>query len=296
VRALAEPESAVPPHFSPGSLAASLPWLLPTTPVAAPGLAADQASCGDLVLRAASVVGAGHRCEHPATPRQDAYRVVMDTHAQYLVVAVADGMSDSARSDLGAQFAAAHAVGLLRDQLDRGVPPGELSVQKLFGGIANSMVTDAAARGLTPSDVRTTLALAIIPVTSGATGRRDVWAAQLADTTVWAGGEGVWRQAIGSSKDDFDGNALHAFLPHHPEEAEENTFSLPDGGLVAILTDGVSDVFTRVPGAAGWFSQRWRTPPPLASFLLDVDFDAQRLLDDRTAVVVWCAPPGSGSR
>jgi hypothetical protein len=88
-------------------------------------------------------------------------------------------------------------------------------------------------------------------------------------------------------KDSYNGSSLSAFLPHTPEAAAERTFPFGDGDTVAVLSDGVADAFSEVSGADAWFADRWRRPPPLASFLLDVDFDARQQLDDRTAVVVW---------
>jgi hypothetical protein len=286
------PAYAVPPRFAFVSKASQLAWLLPDEPASPPGVAADQARVGSLRIRAASVVGASHRCERPAKPRQDAYRVAQDAMGRHLIVAVADGMSDSSRAELGASVAVATAVALLRRELDQGVPLEELSVAQLFQDVANSIVAAARDRGLGPADVRTTLAVAVLPTRSTGV-RRLAWAGQLADTHAWMLRGQRWECLTGEAKDRYDGSALRAFLPHRPQDAQAILFDLNEASALAVLTDGVADAFSDVDGAERWFADRWREPPPLASFILDVDFEAKGLLDDRTAVVVWPQADGA---
>ncbi|MEU0555433.1 protein phosphatase 2C domain-containing protein [Dactylosporangium sp. NPDC006015] len=285
------PAHAVPPRFAPVSRASQMAWLLPQEPASPPGVAADQARVGDLRIRAASVVGAGHRCERPAKPRQDAYRVAQDATGDHLIIAVADGMSDSSRAELGASVAVGTAVGLLRRELDQGVPPDRLSVERIFAEVAGNIAAAARERGLDPAHVRTTLALAVLPTRSTGV-RRIAWAGQLADTHLWMLRRQRWQCLTGEAKEQFDGSVLSAFLPHYPQAARAILFDLNEAVAVALLSDGVADAFSQVDGAEHWFADRWRDPPPLASFMLDVDFQAKGLLDDRTAVVVWPHAPG----
>ena len=81
-----------PPVFSRASASGQAPWHLPVG-TAPSGLAADAARLGDLEVRAASMVGAGHRCQEPADPRQDAYALGRTPDGQFLIIAVADGVS-----------------------------------------------------------------------------------------------------------------------------------------------------------------------------------------------------------
>jgi hypothetical protein len=206
-------------------------------------------------------------------------------------------MSDSTRAELGAQVAAAHAIALIRRHLDQGAQLTELSAKGLFREIAQSMISAARDRGLSAADVRTTLTAVVVPTYAAADGARPGWAGHVADTGLWLRCRDGWRRLTGETKSTFDGNALHEFLPHHPDAASDTWFDIPDGGAVGVLSDGIGDSFTEVDGAAHWFAERWRTPPPLASFMLDVDFEAKGQQDDRTAVVVWCRPAvprGSG--
>jgi hypothetical protein len=289
-----DPVTAVPPRFGSGSGASRLPWLLPDEHAAPPGLAADQAVLGGLCVRAASVVGAGHRCHPPAVARQDSYRIARDAAGEHLIIAVADGMSDSARAELGASVAAASAVGLIRRRLDRGATVADLPARELFRDVASAIHNQARERALGPQDVRTTLTVAVIPV-EPVGGRRTAWFGHLADTTVWVQRGPGWALLTGSGKDTYNGSALRTFLPYHPDAAVGRTVVLDAGAVIAVLTDGVADSFDEIDGAAEWFAQRWREPPPLASFILDVDFEARAQHDDRTAVVVWCDAARAGA-
>lgn len=89
------------PRFGEGARAQGYPWLLPERTVQN-GIAADEATVGALAIRAASVVGPGHRCGQPAEPRQDSYRIGRSPDSRYAIVAVADGLSSAAWSDVGA--------------------------------------------------------------------------------------------------------------------------------------------------------------------------------------------------
>jgi hypothetical protein len=278
-----------PPVFGSSPPAAKRPWLLPNEPSVS-GVAADQASLGDLDVRAVSIVGPGHRCEEPALPRQDSYRLGRDRAGRYLIIAVADGMSDSRRSDLGATVAARCAVDTLREYFDRGDDPTPQVMNKVFRAVSGAMVAAAKNEGLSEMDIRCALIVAVIPSDSNgpSLGRR-AWFASLADVSAWLRHGDGWRRLAGDEKNDnLDRNILHDFLPYHPDRAVTTFYDLEPGATVAIMTDGVGDAFTDIPGAARWFAQRWEKPVTLESFLLDVGFQARGQLDDRTSVTVWC--------
>ncbi|MGH3942193.1 MAG: protein phosphatase 2C domain-containing protein [Pseudonocardiaceae bacterium] len=228
-------------------------------------------------------------------PRQDSYRLGRDRAGRYLIIAVADGMSDSSRSDLGATVAARCAVDTLRTHLDSGADPTAEVMQKVFRTSAGIMVAAAQNTGLSEKDVRCALIVAVIPTRAdNRSGKRLVWFATLADVSAWLRLKSGWHHLAGDKKNgDFDRNSLHYFLPYHPNEVVTVSYELEQGATVAVVTDGVGDAFTDVPNAARWFAQRWKTPVPLESFLLDVGYHASGQVDDRTSVTVWF---GNGSR
>ncbi|MEV5749773.1 protein phosphatase 2C domain-containing protein [Actinoallomurus sp. NPDC052308] len=266
--------------------AARLPWRLPDEPSLS-GIAADAASVGGLTVRAASLVGPGHRCEEPATPRQDAYRLGRDTAKRHLIVAIADGMSDSRRAHLGANVAATAIVGRIRADLDRDAP---LVASEIFLDAARQMAGAAERDGVTEHDVRAAALAAVIPVHAGESGRRAVWLAALADVSGWLRQPGGWTRLTGVAKAALDAGRLEEFLPFHPDQVQDATIALGPDSVLALTTDGVGDVLAPGEALAPWFADRWRQPPHIAAFLEDVGFEAAGRLDDRTAVVVWCAP------
>ncbi len=283
------PEGSEAPVFGVAPQAALSPWVLPVDPAVC-GVAADQVRLGDLDVRAASIVGPGHRCEEPATPRQDSYRLGRDRAGRYLIIAVADGMSDSRRSDLGAAVAVRCAVDTLRTYLDSGADPTAEAMTTAFRTCAGAMVAAARSAGLSEMDVRCALIIAVIPTAPDlASHRRRAWFTTLADVSAWLRVHNSWRQLAGDEKNDgLDGNILHSFLPYHPDRAVTVYRDLEPGATVAVVTDGVGDALTFLPDAARWFARHWATPVTLESFLLGVGFHARGQLDDRTSVTVWC--------
>ncbi|GAA2432490.1 hypothetical protein GCM10010191_53150 [Actinomadura vinacea] len=269
-----------------GTRAARMPWRLPDEP-ALSGIAADAVSVGGLTVRAASMVGPGHRCEEPAQPRQDAYRLGRDTAKRYLLVAVADGMSDSKRSHVGANVAVTALVGRLRADLGKGVP---LDAPGIFLDASRQMAGAAHGQGLAEDDVRAAALAAVVPVEPDAAGGRDVWLAWLADVGAWhrtgaSGGPG-WRRIGGAEKGGLDAGRLSEFLPFHPGKARHAVVRVERGAVLAFATDGIGDALTG--RTAEWFARRWDEPPHVAAFVQDVGYEARGLLDDRTAVVLWC--------
>ncbi len=276
------------------SSASRSPWYLPIVSTQ-PAVAADQAQLGTLEVRAASIIGTGHRSSDPATPRQDAYRLGRDTAGHHLIVAVADGMSDSARSDHGATVAVSTAVAVLRRLLDAGATLHDLSAVEVFKETSGTILRSLDGRDMTEMDVRTGLIVAAISVLPAKEGRRKAWFGHLADLSAWQQstppGTG-WAHIAGDRKDGgMDGNALSRFLPYSHGEATDTRKLLPSGAVVALMSDGVSDALTGIPGADNWFARQWARPPALPQFIQDISFEAKSFTDDRTAVVVWCDQP-----
>lgn len=277
------------PVFGSSPQAARSPWVLPVEPSVS-GIAADQASLGDLDVCAVSIIGAAHRCEEPAAPRQDSYRLGRDRAGRYLIIAVADGMSDSRRSDLGATVATRCAVDTLRTYLNGDAEPTAEVMRAAFRTVAGAMMAAAGNEKLSGMDIRCALIVAILPTAPDfGSLRRRAWFTTLADVSAWLRVHDGWQRLAGDQKgDDLDRNTLRFFLPFHPDRAVAVSHDLHPGATVAVVTDGVSDAFTEVPNAAQWFAQRWQTAVSIESFLLDVGFHARGQLDDRTSVTVWC--------
>jgi serine/threonine protein phosphatase PrpC len=270
------------------SRAAAEPWRLPDSPSPS-GLAADQGTVGSLEIRAASVIGPAHRCSVPALPRQDAYRLGQDSARKHLIIAVADGMSDSRHSDAGANIAAAAAVGNIRSLLDNGVPTVRLDAREIFTVAAGQMLGAAEQRGWQADEVRSVLAVAVVQTAAHEeSGIRQAWLATLADVTAWRWRADGWDLLLGDLKDDGAIGELEYYLPYHPDRSQSDVIDLGPADVLAIMTDGLGDAISMLPDAAAWFASKWREPPDVARFMVDVGYEDSQFNDDRTAVVVWC--------
>jgi Protein phosphatase 2C len=290
-RSVAFPE---PPRFG-SSRAHQAPWQLPTVPSGA-GVLADQAVLGGLAVRAASVVGASHRCEEPAGPRQDSYSLGRDRSGRHLVLAVTDGVSSSRHSDLGATLAARSAVQTIVQQLNAGSPVDRLDAPAVFGQVADRIRGSAQQQQARPVDYSCVAVVAVIATEPDANGEYRCWIGWLGDVTVWSRRKDAWRPMVGDFKGDTaDGDEtgeIHESLPGEPEAARMRVFYLPAGCTVAFVTDGVGDALRMAPEVGRYLAGRWHTAPTAASFLNDLSFEIPRQLDDRTAVVVWTGQPG----
>jgi len=231
------------------------------------------------------MVGPGHRCSIPAAPRQDAYRLAVDKSNRYLLIAIADGMSDSSHSHLGANIAANALVQRLRQSDD----PADASPQDLFVQAAQQMVATARQRGLSEDSVRAAALIAVIDIDPAPDGYRTVRFASLADVGAWVRAGRSWLQIAGDPKEGLDGGKLDKFLPFHPRDVRTSSCRLGPKDVLALASDGIGDVLGL--GAIGvWFADQWAEPPHISDFIDAVGFEAKGEQDDRTAVVLWCTP------
>jgi serine/threonine protein phosphatase PrpC len=280
--------------YQPSRLA-ELPWRLPQQP-APPGMAADSARVGDLEVRAASVVGPGHRIDEThAGPRQDFYRVGRDAAARHLVVAVADGMSDSSHSDTAAAVATLSLVNSLRRQLDGGLPLSRLDHRAAFLEAAQQVHAIARQRQWSADNVRTVAVAAVLPTGASPSGDRDIWIAGLGDTSAWVREPHQWAQLLGEKEQGPDAGRLRTYLPHTPEAVEDRLLPLGPGQALVLATDGVGDALVELPQAHDWFHHHWAAPVTALDLLVHISYDSHQRNDDRTAVVVW-TPPADGGR
>jgi len=217
----------------------------------------------------------------------------------YLVIAVADGLSSSSRSDLGATVAVGSAVTAAVEMLRTVSRPDPQWVPKLFSMVAQRIREEAAARGLSGSDVCTVLIVAILPTRLPENEPQPGWVGWLGDVSLWELREGRWRQAAGNRKQDESGmasNSLDAVLPHDPGAALGARFQLEPGDVLTFVTDGVGDGLAGLPEFNDLLARQWAGPPPIADFINHIGYDAEQFTDDRTAVTVWAGTTRSEAR
>lgn len=280
---------AEPMVFDHSSTAGKAPWLLPAgNAVLQTGLAADGVRLGDLEVRAATMVGADHRCGHPAKPRQDAYSLAQTQDGQYLLAAVADGVSNSRHSDLGARVAASKMTREL-SAIISGTGRWPANVADLATSIARDMAGTAKGRGISEDEVQCVLAAVAIPARANLDGRRKLWVAWIGDVSIWLRQGGDLHRITGEEKQGPDPNALSTTLPFHPHEMRVGSCEAEPGDSVIVMTDGLSDSLDMVAGVREYFVSQWsERPPHPAAFLYSLCYDAPGQTDDRTAVVTWC--------
>lgn len=286
------------PRFGHGAIAQQQPWRLPVQSSPVAGVVADEAAVGDLVVRAASVVGPGHRCADPAVVRQDAYRIGRDPAGDFVVIAVADGVSSSARADLGATVAVSTAVAAVLERLRLDGGTGGLSAAELFELVASRVSGEAADRGLADRDVCAVLIVAVLPTRLRDDAPNRLWVGWLGDVSLWRLGDGRWSIAAGDRKGGDGGiesNAIAAVLPFDPGAARSEFLPLSAGDRLTLVTDGVGDGLAGLPALNRYLADEWAGPPPIADFINHVGYDAEQFTDDRTAVTVWTGEAVEGA-
>jgi serine/threonine protein phosphatase PrpC len=284
-----------PPVFDRGSTPGQAPWHLPVGSVPS-GLAADAVRLGDLEVRAASMVGAAHRCQEPASPRQDAYALGRTTDGRYLVIAVADGVGRSEHSDLGARVAVTAAARELTEMLQAGGPQAA-DARTLYQKVAGEIAGTARSRRIPEKEACSILITTVIPAEPDRDGWRKVWASWIGDVSLWTSRDDQLCRLTGQDKSGLDRNALSAVLPFNPDQVECDIFELGPAERMAVMTDGLSDSFSSVAGVADYFAEQWAgVPPHPATFLHSLCYDGPGQTDDRTVVVVWCGAGDHGGR
>lgn len=297
------PNPATQPPLGPGPLRplvfirpsafGAADWRLPRL-LAQPGAAADQAQVGDLAIRAASVIGRGHRHPERAKPRQDAYQLgtVRCADRGFVLAAVADGTSSADHADLGASIAAVGAVGFLTHRLSAGASRDEQLLAEMFKWLADTICRIAVQDQKPPAAYTTTLLVAMVPdAPTHSDGSREVLLGWVGDSPAWVFTRDGWLQATGQAKQGMDQNKLEACLPGLAQRFQYKAIQLPAGTALALMSDGLGDALANVSSSQKELAQRWATPPSLPEFLRDLDLDAPGQDDDRTAVILWC-PPG----
>lgn len=261
----------------------------------------DAGVVGPLTVRAASVRGAGHR--YDGTPRQDDVALGLAGPAgEWLVVAVADGVSAGPRSHVAARVAVRSGVQLVAAALDGGDPAAvdwDLLIGTLAGHVLLQARREVGDDTLEARDaarhMATTVAFAVVPVEADAAGGRHCTVVPIGDTSVWILRAGTSWEPVTAVKNEGEavaGSATFALplLPSAP--VVPLAAVLGPGDALFTLTDGVGDPLGDGSGEVGRaLAAWWALPPNRHEFAAQVDFGRRSHTDDRTAVGVWTVPP-----
>lgn len=270
-----------------------------------PDALVDAGAVGDLVVRLASVRGAGHR--YDATVRQDDAGVaVAGPDGSWLVVAVADGVSAGRLSHLAARAVVRGALRLLGDRLDAGATPAELDWDEIIGTLAAQVLLlarrESGDEALEARDaarvMASTVALAVVPTAAEADGARTATVVPVGDTSAWVLRAGTTWEPVTAVKNAGEAVASSATiaLPLLPTEVATAAVVLGPGDALVVMTDGVGDPLGDGTGeVAATLAAWWAAPPSRWAFAAQVDFGRRSHTDDRSAVGVWLPPVHRGS-
>lgn len=251
-------------------------------------------------VRACATRGASHR--HAGTPRQDAF--CLATSDEWLVMAVADGVSAGPHSAVAARTAARAAVKLVLDAAD---DLSALDWTTLCNRVSRRIVEEARYRRLvdlsaTPDpeqwrvvrrQMSTTAVVAALARRPSEDGTFAIHLAVLAgDSGAYLLDDGCLSSLAGGKDVDTSGIADGSVSPlPGPATPVVLTTALGEGQALVLTSDGVGDPLGDGTGDVGRvLGQRWRTAPSAAQFFSDVNFHRRTFDDDRTAVAAWVLP------
>jgi serine/threonine protein phosphatase PrpC len=245
----------------------------------------------DLAIFSASLRGRKHRLLGKAN--EDAFwvRYVASDRANYLVVALCDGLSSAEFSDEISRWTAARvsqrvAVGLLALK--------EISEKSIVDVISSAVLMaqdDLLKRKITsktgdPANLATTLTVAAIP-------SKDFDApavfAYIGDSPSFLRDEETWVQiSLQETEKEVQTSATDAF----PIIAKCRfvTPSLRSGDVILMTSDGIGNYIARHGRnlqLGEYLLRRWEKPRDEIELLADLSFDLRSADDDRTAIAVW---------
>jgi serine/threonine protein phosphatase PrpC len=255
-----------------------------------------------LTLRGASVRGGSHRWER--IPRQDSFAAAFIPDKDWVVVAVADGVSGAPQSHVGASVAVNAAIDYfistktaeiervdwkhVCEAIARHLNWAVTSLRG-HGGIPDTMseaendITAAALKYLA-----TTFVCAVVTKNQGGQG--------LAARVITVGDSGVWLlsdgrfQAVAGGKDDSSGITANDVtpLPCLPENITPTKITIKAGEVLLLGTDGFGEPLGSGDGDLGLsFKTMLKTVPSLTAFAETLDFTRKYFVDDRTLVAIW---------
>jgi serine/threonine protein phosphatase PrpC len=254
-----------------------------------PDTIADGGEAFGMTVRAASVRGLAKRFEGKS--RQDDLCLACHEPTGSLLIAVADGVSGAARSELGAALAVRYATATLARQLGAGA----LDWPAVFRAAAWALVEEyrrfsgdrAAGPAQAAGELATTLLVAAVA-------DRRVRVAALGDSPAFALLGRNFRVLAGEAFEagpeaGLIGGAV-ASLPRSLGEIRSCDSELAPGEVLLLCTDGLALPLAGGDGDVGRvLSRELRCPPDAIDFARLLDFSRATYDDDRTLVAVWPA-------
>jgi len=232
-------------------------------------------------IRAASVRGHIHR--YLEEVRQDNF--AFSRGANYLALAVSDGVGNAKVSHLGSALASRTIVeneALLGDVVAAKVA-GKVSLRD----IATLLYSVAVDNDVNGSEVSTTLTVAVVLDTPSRIGETTVVLAQIGDSPAFKLSEGAWIElsypALEARHGELIDNSVNPLPEHHMASVWVETFR--PGESLLLVSDGVSDPVKSNTEYARALGALWKNEAPSPADLLKVlDATVKSFDDDRTLI------------
>jgi serine/threonine protein phosphatase PrpC len=258
-----------------------------------PDVVIDGWSSDALTMRGVSQRGHLHR--YNGAPRQDDFAVHRLSDGRVVIV-VADGVSASPQSHIGAAVAVKQAADWLRSNIGADLASLDWNALMRHAAYALTVSTQTLFGLPAPDPVRaeeelaTTLVCVVIEPASGGVLRAHL--VGVGDSGAWLVSADRFASVLGGKRPADSGVASSAVaaLPRVPNHLEAAVVDVGPDEVLLIGTDGIGDPLGTGEGAVGRLILdvvMRPCPPSLIEFAHAVDFSRENFDDDRTLVAVW---------
>lgn len=268
----------------------------------------DHGAIGDLAVIGLSMRGTKH--QYYGGPNQDSFHIV--TTDDWLIAAVADGVSNSEHSAFGARYIAQAVTRSIKAALGQIRSPNSqqlrLAIEDAVEDNCRTMVwrpneigaptvgPDEIDPELIPAQLATTLTIVAI-ATSARADERVAHVLAVGDSPVYTLSDGAWCLRSPHAKDgdlmDLSTQSVPA-LGGQAIASDWFEFAVRSGDLVALVTDGIGNALGDGQNDVGdWLKGSLSRPCNLDQALTTLRYDRRGEDDDRTAVLIWVLEPES---
>ena len=258
-----------------------------------PDATVDGGRAGALEVRAASVRGLSH--QHSGLPRQDDYALSITRNEQWLVAAVADGVSSGELSHIGARLACRKIITSLAEALDGGADPEDIDWNSIHEECSQTILARGREivrpnmGGEPPAQeilaaMATTLVAGMVSCHPNVDGRHHTVVSRVGDPSAAVLNEfGTWDSVTRVSVSTEVAHVTDV-LPMAIRSPEIVSTYIRPGDALVLMSDGLGEGQGEV---GAFFAESWRRPPDRFEFASQIAFARRSFDDDRTAIAIW---------
>lgn len=250
------------------------------------------------VIRAASLRGHAHR--YFGTPRQDDFAITVHNGGSRLLVAVADGVSQSPQSHVGSTTAVQYAVHVMgREVKDLDCIDWANIIEQIAWGMIQKATDVFGTEDAESAEslLATTLICAVIDAQEDRTAVVEV--VSVGDSGAWIlDGDNI-AAIVGHVPDTLQGVIMSSVipLPRVPKVPSVSKITLNRRSALLLGTDGFGDPLGDGSGEVGrlFAETLMDRVPSIYEFAHKLDFSRDTYDDDRTLVAVWLNASDDGA-